>query len=1210
MRRLLVLLITLILTAGSATAQTVMPQPGDPPNAALISISAPDASGEVTIQGVTGAISPNANVIIRNLYTQETVSARTGVTGSFGARIRGDGNTPFWISPTVQTVTEAQRDQLGSLPGGAGVIIYGAYPTTDAPTPLPITALAVDGEGADWSRFTEASVASGVSALRNTNSLYTLITAFPDNYVRLEVRFTVDTVTYGVTLDPRQVQPAALERINPSVRALGPLAVAARQASAIELRIPFTFTPRSDNVRLESISFYDDAGATLLDVPVAQALERRDEIDGVFRPQGVLGGARFTLGGTLARGAATWTAIGRAESVDLTPGQTLRVELDVRLQAADVPADLQMIGTLALQPVALDQGGTVRVVSDARTNNGWSSVRTASGLAIDNLNASVPLGEAVAEPYQLVREDAHLLFPLDYALTLPADLTPGLYVPVFRGFAQSPDGTRVSWNANGVFGTGEGVFPDDSLTRLPLVVNVGAVSSAHLLWTLFMDDPSDGSRGVLADEDRNHAALSNRTRFNSRTYILPPGTYSLEPSLLNQMANLYTYTGEPLVPFKFPSGSLMVSVTRPDRSVDDLGTQPILQSSLSSTAFDERTRFGAQSPVDIYSLTTLNPALTDYVFDQYGDYQISLTGELEDLWGNHYTGGGTYRVTIAEPLDLTPGVVPGTPFEVGDAFNPGLIIAPGVSADVDVRLRIFPLTGQSRPEYRLDGRTNRFGTFQPAGESYRFDTPGEYLVDYEARFRDRQGRLWAASLRSAGVIASADASVILHGERGLPDQPAELRPAWFELPQYSSVLGVEAAEAQLNMPYFSGDSALIGDDDFAGLHLALRVQDLDGAYQSALLNAFPAAQSAQAMPLTQLAAEDELPIIGLNVPDSAYAYLSAVRPGITVRQLVIGDQGTDTGLPLYWDSDDPHNQQIGAGSGGELPGDYIFLFGGVILREAEVSTAAIYGAVATVIEDERDSATVPPGRRPILVLPDASYDMLVYPTALRPGAIIVEGETVSMGGQVAPTLPADVAITVTAPSGRQFQYTATANAVGYFYLPDAAFTADEIGVWTATISASYGGAASVGIIDPISGGVVGADGGSFAFYVVPRNVELLPWNTNLQDTPIPVAIQYNFNFVFPDDWTDIRVFETLTMPGHILEDGELRISGRSFTYTLNPSRLTAAFPNLENDANTRGAWASDARVLTFVVLGTNGAGQPDMQVRQFTILHDRLVSFE
>ncbi len=66
---------------------------------------------------------------------------------------------------------------------------------------------------------------------------------------------------------------------------------------------------------------------------------------------------------------------------------------------------------------------------------------------------------------------------------------------------------------------------------------------------------------------------------------------------------------------------------------------------------------------------------------------------MEDVWGNRYSGGGTYHVIAAEPLDLTPGVLPGTPFEVGDAINLGVHLSPGVPADVTVTVRIYPLDG-------------------------------------------------------------------------------------------------------------------------------------------------------------------------------------------------------------------------------------------------------------------------------------------------------------------------------------------------------------------------------------------------------------------------------------------------------------------------------------------------------------------------------------
>ena len=152
-------------------------------------------------------------------------------------------------------------------------------------------------------------------------------------------------------------------------------------------------------------------------------------------------------------------------------------------------------------------------------------------------------------------------------------------------------------------------------------------------------------------------------RFNSPAYILPPFDaatgepipYSLEPYLLDELANRYDETGAPLIPFALPGGSLQVSVIKPDGTVDDFGSLRADAKPVSTAAQDERTLFGTESPVDVYHLTTGDPRLTAYTFDQYGDYRITLQRDVQDVWGNHYSGGGTYHVVAAEPLDLTPG---------------------------------------------------------------------------------------------------------------------------------------------------------------------------------------------------------------------------------------------------------------------------------------------------------------------------------------------------------------------------------------------------------------------------------------------------------------------------------------------------------------------------------------------------------------------------
>ena len=110
-------------------------------------------------------------------------------------------------------------------------------------------------------------------------------------------------------------------------------------------------------------------------------------------------------------------------------------------------------------------------------------------------------------------------------------------------------------------------------------------------------------------------------------------------------------------------------------------------------------------------------------------------------------GGGTYEVYVGRVLALDTTVLPGTHFEVGDGFNPGLVVSPpangggrGASSSISPTRIVSQLQ-----ERVIRGRTNRFGYFQPAGNSVVFEQPGEYRVDITARGRDAQGQLWIGS---------------------------------------------------------------------------------------------------------------------------------------------------------------------------------------------------------------------------------------------------------------------------------------------------------------------------------------------------------------------------------------------------------------------------------------------------------------------------------
>lgn len=1249
MSRLLkpLILLTVLVTAlsGVSAQNNAQLKQGDPPVEGRISISAPDEDGIVTISGAADSVFPAAQVAVRNLYTGQTVYVQAGVTGTFSAAIYGPGNTPFWISPS-NSIPNSFRDRPGSLPGGPGTIKYGPFAQTAAdPAAAAATQLIVDGDAADWGAYPNSAFSqsdgTAVYSLVNQDSIYIGLTgtALPTDYAQLTLTFTLDGALYTLSLDPRQQQLATLSRVQPNPREnIAALPVAASQAESVELRIPIASieptNPSLETATLENLVFVGADGNPVLALSIQQTIPIVAEQDGIVRLSSSLSGdvTRFTISGALAGSSSVWSALGRINQLSFEPGETLAVELDATLNTPDFPdglVGLRMIGQIGLQPVVGRDGA--QTAGGLDSNNGWSDALTPSGLAISGLRGDFILGETVVPANQVIRQDEQLVFPLDFNLTLPDDLPAGMYVPFFRGFLQVGDGEILRWEANGPLGSGE-VAPSPSATRLPIVLNMGGVTSGRLLWTLFNDVPSNGSRGVVALEDQARYALANRVHFDSPTYILPPTdgpggdgiAYPVEPYLLNQMSNAYDRSAAPLVPFLFPGGRLDVRITRPDGQVDTLGGTALVQAQLSTPALDERSIFGAQSPVDIYRLTTLNPVFRSYVFTQYGQYEISMTGGLEDIWGNRYEGGGTYRVLIAETLDLMPGVLPGTPFEVGNAFYPGLHVAPGAPADVSIRARIYPLDGSAVIEQVIAGQANDAGYFNAVDQGFTFETPGEYVIDYEARYTDAEGRLWAGSLRGAGVIARTDGSLLAHGARGLATLP-ENGSAWFSAEQFAPGI-----LPRLNFPYHSGDVAWLPDGLNGQIRPIIQAQDVSGGYANWLLANLPPALNPQ-----QRMVDEQLPVAQFSAPDDrygpalrpdgvindAYAYVSAVLPGVTARQFV--DGGLNGGLDTYWDADDPFNQQFGAGLTGSRPGDFVFLFGGAVVRneQAGVRDTAAYAALAVVTDGNSDTLgarVFPPYRGdaggpnggPLLLVRDDEINMFFHPTGIRAGDVLREGDTLSVAGQVAPTLASRVSVQITSPSGVVRQFEGTANQIGYFYDPAQDFAVDEAGVWTVQIQVRHEGLTSAGSIEPPppSGNVLGSEGGSFAVYVLPDDSAPLDWNDTREDFSIPPGIPYNFNFPLPENWTDVQVFHTVSIPGSILSQGPLRPSGRSFSFQYNPTNLGRDFPNLETNGQGDGASASDVMTLTFVASGIDENGRLQLRARTFTIMHDRLTT--
>lgn len=1198
---------------------------GDPPVAALISVSAPDEAGIVTITGSAGAVYPSAQVAIRNLYTEDVVYVQAGITGSFSAQIYGPGRTPFWVNPTPNVPSE-MRDRAGSLPGGPGTIIYG----TSAPIASvsgPISPIYIDGHGAEWVDLGYDSDAP-FAAFANRDSLYVRYAGpIPDVYDDIRLSFMADGTRYALTFHPVISIATSLTPLDPSGTPRRVL-VASEQADVIELRLPLSAIGTTANLlRLESWQFTTaegDGGPR----PINQDVAFRDESDGIVYAQPMSSAeGTFFVGGALSGGAARWWASGRVNQVDLDVGAELIIELDVTMRVPELaPLDgLKMLGQLDLQPIA---GADNRIIGGGLNSlNGWSASLTPTGLPIDNLRTDLRLAEALVPPEAIIRRGDDLLFGMQFRISMPRDLPPGLYVPSFVGLARVQDGEIFRWDDNNVFAQPRVNLSRVRTTRLPFVLGYGGVREGRLLWTLFNDIPSDGSRGVVAQEDAENAALSNRVRWNSPTYILPPGEYPVEPYLPFQLPNAYDSTAAPLIPLLLPGGRLSVRLTRPDGTTLDLGSAPFTQSHISTAATDEKRVFGASGPLDMARLTTLDPTFRRVPFDQYGLYIIQMTGAVDDIWEHRYQGGGQYHLLIAEWLDMTPSVLYGTPFAVGDVFTPALSIAPAAPADIQVTLRVYPLDGSGVIERVFTGKANAFGHFNPT-DGYRFETMGEYVADYEVRFTDAQGRLWAASARGAGVIGRADGALIARGRRGLEGE-INARQAWFDTGQYP--VSNPDSNRRPYYPYYSGDVVWSPEGGMSGIVPILQVQDAHGLYRDWLIITRPDERTALG-DIRQLARLDELPLLSVlagpptayrpalmpeSIVNSAYAYLSAVRPDVTVRQWVQGSD--DTGLRVDWDNDDPLNGQLGAGIDGNRVGDYIFLFGGAIIRNAEagINEAAIYGALAVVDRADATARVLPPhagqaggpsGGKLLSALADGS-DMFFHPTGIRPAHILVRDEPIIVAGYVAPPSSAKVNVVLISPSGVRHTIDGRANAVGYFHLADSAVVADEVGVWTAQVSLVYDGMTSAGLTEPPlpHGGLIGE---SFAFYVVADATALLDDNLTDSISAARPGLPTNFTFTYPNTWTQLQAHYTIATASYVLSSGETRAVPGSFSFQYNPSELSRTITNLENTVQGQGASASDVVQLTFFLSARDENGVPIARARTYTLMHDRLIRLD
>ena len=917
----------------------------------------------------------------------------------------------------------------------------------------------------------------------------------------------------------------------------------------------------------------------------------------------------------------TWTFHGSLNTHTLAPGDPLRIQGAIRV---DSPA-LQGVSTLQgetgleLRPLSDPEGASLLQARSLTT-----ILLTPTGLPIEREPTPWVTDLAHYQELPLVKTaSTQVEAEIDLTLTLPSDLSAGYYNPNlyfnFPSILIEPLADRQ-------------ILPttaqDSRIVNLP-IIKVGNPAPPHLYWVLLLDTLSNGSRGVLAEEDADRFGVAQRILTPSETFVIPrqsatsgrPLPYRLEPFVpamsLSAATSDFGSPNSSRISFRFPSGSLTVTIRQPDGTKTVLGPAPFVQSR-SKGLMDEDGNLLSQGGghlSDAYQLSTMDPRF-EVTFDQDGLHVITMEGAIDDIWGNTWTGGGTYEVHVGRVLALDTAVLPGTHFEVGDGFNPGLVVSPPLTAEVEVRLQHIPHSDVSQLEERvIRGQTNRFGYFQPAGNSFVFDQPGEYRVDITARGRDTQGQLWMGSRTWGGVVAPVNPTIVAHGRRGIDNQET-IGPQWFTRDQ----LGLEFGDSHLPFPFQSGDVSWLEEGDsaipFITFHdpsrqlTALLQQRIDEGIPLEEPGSFAERVVVGESPLFSSRPDGLDPYLDPNKVDLwAYSYRSVQRPLVRVREEI----SEDFILSPYWRFDDRYANQIGVGTHGDLPGEFKFQYGAAVLYGSAPDQAhyAIHGSLFVLVPDDdpTGSRTFPPFQGngggpsggPLFTLKGEEIDLFIHLTGVRPGSVLETGNTFALVGAIGPTLPAQVTYTVTAPDGSRRTFSGWANEIGYYYEPEDNFIVDQPGRYTVDLQVTYDGSTSAGqVTAPFpQGDVLGTARGHFSVYVVsPHSI------------PLEVDMPRHDFLTAPADFTvTARASNGLTlteghmtalMPGVVLEDGSLTVGNNELTYDYDPVGLAAGVSILDVERDDRPV-AADVVTVSLFGQGTDSKGQPSYAARVVTL---------
>ncbi|MEE2828225.1 MAG: hypothetical protein VX498_03470 [Myxococcota bacterium] len=766
---------------------------------------------------------------------------------------------------------------------------------------------------------------------------------------------------------------------------------------------------------------------------------------------------------------------------------------------------------------------------------------------------------------------------------------------------------------------------------LPLV-RVGSPADPHIPVALAGPRHYRGQLGTLPREDRQRYQLVGRAGY-PRDFILPPGRHVLAPlfpHLFPERSIAPVDGGFDVVPEKVRS-YLDPSTLRVRMIVDG----------------DERAMVRGAGP-EQFLAPTESDVPVGYLLDLTGTgkHTVEMTVEVEDLFGRTFRGGGAYEVWSALPLSFSTSVKPGTNYLVGESYPAKVNVNPSFPATIDVEVNWYPNSDPARHQrWTASGTANRFGHFFPYDiPPLRFEEPGEYSSRLRVSYTDARGRLWRGDQASVGVVAPLEPTIHLHGTRS-PPHNIKVKEEWNGgLKRFDNRVDARAAFLPFKpgqvpdtfAPYHPEDTLYVQANGFKENiiepHFSIAVEDpalsgrlIEGHRRGTILPS-PTLQLAPGdwyylEDVVQVSADsaawfpaeagqtDELPAASVgdgrwhpfNFPEGnsidAYLTLGVVRPGFSVMTSIFE---TDA-IGLYWlASPNRFGYNFGTGANGDLPGDFYRMQAGVVLKDHVTGTNhydAHSSTISVLPDDGATTAILGPGTHPITSTSERGHRLFVGQDSHD---VLLQGETIFLGGMVAPAVQTDVEWTVTRPDGGVVTVEGRSTRLG-IVRGTSGVPADLPGVYRIRTHMTWG---------ELIGDTVGTATGEFQHFVVPKEAE------SLLSSPLPAMQQIDVKegWEIPLEWSegleDVEIHFGVIMPGRVLDQGFVEPAGSSYAYRFAPQQVAVQHRNYDARNYGTGEWeAADTVVLQFF-LQASRAGEPVYDAMRFVLRGSTAYNYE